>query len=53
MMAFTFVWFTFLSTVFSNSLIKAKITKVQHHIEHATGAVLIALGIKVALASQK
>ena len=52
-MVITFVWFAFLSTVFSNSLIKSKIAKVQHHIERVTGIVLIVLGIKVALASQK
>lgn len=52
-MVITFAWFAFLSTVFSNGLIKSRITKVQHRIEHITGVVLIALGIKVALASQK
>lgn len=53
MMFITFIWFSFVSILFSNSLIKAKINKFQHHIERATGVVLIALGIKVALASQK
>ncbi len=53
MMAITFVWFSLVSILFSNRLVKSKITKVQHRIEQVTGAVLIALGIKVALSSQK
>ena len=53
MMGITFVWFGFLSIVFSNKLIKAKIKKVQHYIERVTGVALIALGVKVALSSQK
>jgi RhtB (resistance to homoserine/threonine) family protein len=48
MMIITFIWFTFVSVVFSNSLIKSRVGKVQHYIERVTGAVLIALGIKVA-----
>jgi len=53
MMVITFVWFTFLSLIFSNPLIKSRVSKVQHHIERVTGAVLIALGFKVALSSSK
>lgn len=53
MMLITFVWFSIVSVLFSNNLIKSKITKFQHIVERATGVVLIALGIKVALASQK
>lgn len=53
MMAITFVWFSIVSILFSNSLIKSKVSRFQHHIERATGAVLIALGIKVALAGHK
>lgn len=53
MMAITFAWFSIVSILFSNSLIKAKISRFQHHIERVTGAVLIALGIKVAMSSQK
>jgi RhtB (resistance to homoserine/threonine) family protein len=53
MMIITFVWFAFIALLFSNPLIKNKIKKVQHHIEKVTGAVLIALGIKVALSSHK
>ncbi|MDD5357030.1 MAG: LysE family transporter [Candidatus Pacebacteria bacterium] len=53
MVAMTFMWFSLVSVFFSNPLIKARISKVQHHIERVTGAVLIILGIKVALASRK
>lgn len=53
MVTMTFVWFSLVSVFFSNSLIKSKISKVQHHIERLTGAVLILLGIKVALSSRK
>ncbi len=53
MMVITFVWFSIVSILFSNSLIKAKVSRFQHRIEQATGAVLIALGIKVALATHK
>jgi RhtB (resistance to homoserine/threonine) family protein len=53
MMVITFVWFSIVSVLFSNNLIKAKVSKFQHHIERVTGAVLIGLGIKVALASHK
>ncbi|MDB5259544.1 MAG: lysine exporter protein LysE/YggA [Candidatus Taylorbacteria bacterium] len=53
MMVITFAWFGFLSIVFSNSIIKTKITRFQHRIEQMTGVVLLALGIKVALSSHK
>jgi RhtB (resistance to homoserine/threonine) family protein len=53
MMAITFVWFSIVSILFSNSLIKTKVSKFQHYIERVTGAALIGLGIKVALSSNK
>ncbi len=53
MVTMTFVWFSLVSVFFSNPIIKSRISKVQHHIERVTGAVLILLGIKVALASRK
>ncbi|MDD5050703.1 MAG: LysE family transporter [Candidatus Pacebacteria bacterium] len=53
MVVMTFLWFSLVSVFFSNPLIKEKISKVQHHIERVTGAVLILLGIKVALSSRK
>jgi RhtB (resistance to homoserine/threonine) family protein len=53
MMLATVLWFSLVAVFFSNSFMKAKITKVSHHIERVTGVVLIGLGIKVALASHK
>lgn len=53
MMVITFVWFALVSLFFSNTLIRKRVGKVQHYVERATGAVLIALGIKVALATHK
>lgn len=53
MVAMTIAWFSLVSVFFSNPLIKERISKVQHHIERVTGAVLILLGIKVALSSRK
>lgn len=49
MVIMTFAWFALVSLFFSHSRIKTRITKIQHHIERFTGAVLIMLGIKVAL----
>ncbi len=53
MVVATFMWFSLVAIFFSNQLIKVRITKVQHYIERFTGAVLIALGIKVALSSRR
>ncbi len=53
MMIITFIWFTIVSLFFSNSLIRSRVGKVQHYVERVTGAVLISLGIKVALATHK
>lgn len=53
MMIITFVWFSIVSFLFSNHLVKSKVTKFQHYIERVTGGVLIALGIKVALSNHK
>jgi len=53
MMVITFVWFSIVAILFSNSLIKAKVNKFQHYIERVTGVVLIALGIKVALSGNE
>ncbi|MDO8510277.1 MAG: LysE family transporter [bacterium] len=52
MMIATFMWFSLVSIFFSNQLIKSRITRFQHYIERLTGAVLIALGIKVALSTK-
>jgi len=53
MVIMTFVWFSLVSIFFSNNKIKHKIFKVKHYVERFTGAVLIALGIKVALATRE
>ncbi|OHA17827.1 MAG: hypothetical protein A2836_03165 [Candidatus Taylorbacteria bacterium RIFCSPHIGHO2_01_FULL_45_63] len=53
MVLMTITWFSLVSLFFSNAHIKTKITKVQHDVERFTGAVLIALGIKVALVSRE
>lgn len=53
MMVITFVWFGIVSFMFSNKFVKARVSKMLHYVERVTGAVLIALGIKVALSSQK
>ncbi len=53
MVFMTFVWFAFLATGLSHQIIKTRFVKVQHHIERTMGAVLIALGIKIALSDSK
>ncbi len=53
MVVVTFAWFSVVSVFLSHGLIQVKIMKFKHRIEHVTGVVLIALGIKVALASHK
>lgn len=52
MMFATFAWFSLVALTFSNAYLKSKIQSVQHYIERVTGAVLIALGLKLALASK-
>ena len=49
----TFVWFSFLASVFSLSIIKRTFERAQTLIERTMGAVLIGLGIKVALAARE
>ncbi len=53
MIVATFAWFSIVAYLFSNYLLKQKLLKVRHRIDHVMGAVLIALGIKVALTSNK
>lgn len=48
----TFVWFSIVAVAFSNNKMKQKITRVEHWINRFSGAVLIALGIKVALSEK-
>lgn len=53
MMIITFAWFVLVALFFSHATIKKRIMHVQHFIERATGVVFIALGIKVALSSDR
>lgn len=53
MMIITFLWFGLVAIAFSHSALKPKLTKFQNKLEKITGAVLIALGVKVALSSHK
>jgi RhtB (resistance to homoserine/threonine) family protein len=53
MMLITFLWFGLVAVAFSHSALKPKIAKFQSKLEKITGAVLIALGVKVALSSHK
>jgi RhtB (resistance to homoserine/threonine) family protein len=53
MIVATFIWFSIVAGIFSHSQIKSKLKGIQHHIERVTGAVLIGLGIKVALSSKQ
>lgn len=46
-------WFSILSLFFSQSRVKARFMQIGHYIERAMGAVLVALGIKVALSANK
>lgn len=47
------LWFTLVALLFSNSKVRARLEKVQHHIERVTGLVLVSLGVKLALASRE
>lgn len=49
----TFAWFALVAALLSHSLIKKPFLRVQHYVERAMGAVLIALGIKVLLSKAK
>ncbi len=45
----TFAWFSFVATVLSVGLIRARFSSVQHIFERCFGGLLIVLGIRVAL----
>ena len=49
----TFVWFSLVATILTHKRINRGFAGTKHHLEKAFGAVLIALGIKVALGAQK
>jgi RhtB (resistance to homoserine/threonine) family protein len=48
----TFLWFTIIAIAFSNKRMKEKISRIEHWIDRVAGAVLVALGIKVALSNK-
>lgn len=47
------IWFIVISMIFSNTFLKKKITAVQSRIEKALGAVLVLLGIKIAISGKE
>jgi RhtB (resistance to homoserine/threonine) family protein len=49
----TFVWFALVAVLLSHRHIKQWFSSIQHHLEQLFGAILIALGIKVALFSSR
>lgn len=53
-MAFmTFAWFAGLALILSHHIVKKTLDKIMHRVEHLFGAILIALGIKIALSDSK
>lgn len=53
MSAMTFVWFSLVATLLAKKRIKEKFSALRHHFERVFGAVLILLGIKVALSNSR
>jgi len=49
----TFLWFAFVATILSHSLIKKRFVKIQHYVERVMGILLIALGVRLALSTNK
>lgn len=49
----TMGWFSLVTLIFSQAWFKERMQRFHHHLERAFGVILIALGIKVALSSQK
>lgn len=49
MVIMTFTWYTLVAIVMSHSIIKDKLLFVTHYIEKVMGAILVVLGVKVAL----
>jgi RhtB (resistance to homoserine/threonine) family protein len=52
MVGLEFLWFALVAALVSQSAIKQRFLAVSHWIERATGAVLIALGLRIALAQE-
>jgi len=49
MSTMTFMWFAFVASVLSHSIIRRRFVSVQHIVERCCGGLLIALGIRVAM----
>ncbi len=49
MSTMTFLWFAFVASVLSHSIIRKRFTAVQHIVERVCGGLLIALGVRVAV----
>ena len=52
MVLMTFAWFTSVAIILSQTRIKQRFSSIQYYLEKTFGAILIALGIKVALSKQ-
>lgn len=53
MVVATFFWFSFVAIVLSHNRVSRIFSRIKHHIEKGFGAILILLGVKVALGGQK
>ena len=53
MVLMTILWFSGVAVMLSSPFIRQRFSRIQHRFEQAMGALLIALGIKVALSSNK
>ena len=49
----TFLWFSFVATVLSLAALKRRFERIQGIVERSMGAILIALGLRVALATRE
>lgn len=49
----TFVWFACVATILTHHRVNNLFDNIRHHVERAFGAILVALGIKVALGTSK
>lgn len=53
MFIMTFAWYASVALVMSHTMIKDKFLSVTHYVERVMGAILVALGVKVALSASK
>lgn len=49
----TCVWFSFVAFIISNKIVKKRFSSIQHYVEKTMGAILVLLGIKIALTHSK